>query len=135
MLYGDVDDILCGAEEEADQVRIGVPVPEHFVRDEAAHVVTGFGSGPDSSRLRTIVQCDESWRPIATTNANGVTTFYVYDATGELVRVRTDGLPTEEYAYDALGHLREVRLPGPDGSVRVTSITNNPFGKPLRVAN
>ena len=104
-----------------------------IVRDEAAHVVMVFGSGPDSPRLRTIVQCDGSWRPIASTNANGVATVYDYDEIGELVRVRTDGLPTQEYSYDALGHLREVRLPGPGGSVRVTSITNNPFGNPLRI--
>lgn len=103
------------------------------VRDEASRTIASFGAGPDSSRLRTVVQCDGNWRPVSSTNANGVATFYEYDATGELVRVRTEGRPSEEYAYDALGHLREVRLPGPGGSVRVTSITNNSFGKPLRI--
>ena len=104
-----------------------------IVRDETSRTIASFGAGPDSTRLRTVVQCDESWHAIASTNANGVATFYEYDDAGELVRIRTEGHPSEEYAYDALGHLREVRLPGPGGSVRVTAITNNPFGKPLRI--
>lgn len=103
------------------------------LRDDAAHTLTTFGAGPSGDRLRTVVQCDENWKPVAATNANGAVTLYDYNAAGELVRLRRSGRPAEEYAYDALGHLRETRLPGPGGSVRVTAVTNNPFGKPLRI--
>lgn len=103
------------------------------LRDDAAHTLATFGAGPSSDRLRTVVQCDENWKPVAATNANGAVTLYDYNAAGELVRLRRSGRPDEEYAYDALGHRNETRLPGPGGSVRVTAVTNNPFGKPLRI--
>lgn len=103
------------------------------IRDNAAHTLTTFGAGPSSDRLKTIVQCDDNWKPVAETNANGAVTLYDYNAAGELVRLRRSGRPAEEYAYDALGHRSETRLPGPGGSVRVTAVTNNPFGKPLRI--
>ena len=103
------------------------------IRDNVAHTLTTFGAGPRSDRLKTIVQCDENWKPVAETNANGAVTLYDYNAAGELVRLRRSGRPAEEYAYDALGHRSETRLPGPGGSVRVTAVTNNPFGKPLRI--
>ena len=103
------------------------------VRDASARTVTACGAGAGSPRLRTLVQCDENWRPFSSTNANGVATVYGYDEAGQLVRVRTGDRPEAGYAYDTLGHVREKRLPGPDGTVRVTSATNNPFGLPLRI--
>ena len=103
------------------------------LRDNAAHTLTIFGAGPNSNRLKTVVQCDDNWKSVAETNANGAVTLYDYNAAGELVRVRRSGRPTEEYANDELGHRSETRLPGPGGSVRVTAVTNNSFGKPLRI--
>ena len=104
-----------------------------WVRDDVARTVAICGAGPDSPRLRTVVQCDGNWRPVSATNANGASVSFVYGGDGRLSGVRRPGLPDLDFGYDALGHACSAALPGPDGTVRATVSTNNPFGLPLRI--
>ena len=103
-----------------------------WVRGDESYTV--YGAGTSDLRLVSSVACDARWRPVSVLDPDGGETRFSYGADGLVSRVEADGLPAVDVGYDALGNMSSMSLPGPGGTGRAVSMSNNWKGRPLSVS-
>ena len=103
-----------------------------WVRGDQSYMV--YGAGTNDHRLVSSVACDSRWRPVSAVDPDGGETRFAYGADGLVSHVEADGLPAVDIGYDALGNVSSLSLPGPNGTNRVVSMSNNWKGRPLSLS-
>ena len=103
-----------------------------WVRSDQSYMV--YGAGTNDNRLVSSVSCDSRCRPVSAVDPDGGETRFAYGADGLVSHVEADGLPEVDVGYDALGNVASLSLPGPDGTNRVVSMSNNWKGRPVYVS-
>ncbi len=96
--------------------------------------VTIFGAGANDTRNVSHVLLNGEERPVAILPPDGGRLDIAYDESGYATNFAASCLPPVSLGYDALGHVSSIALPGPGGTCRPTTVTNNWRGNPLSVA-